>query len=68
MIGGFVQEQNVGTLHQGLDDRQALLPSPGERGSFRIEVREPRATEGFGEARSAFRLGHGRFLQCRIDD
>ncbi len=62
MIRGFVEQKNVGTLDQRLDDRQPLLPASGERGRFGIKIHKAGAAQSLGEARSPLRLGHRGLL------
>src|ERR1035441_981550 len=67
MIRWFVEQQDVGTLHQRLNDRQPFLPASGERSCFGVQVDEACTPQSFGKARASLRLGHRRFLQCSID-
>ena len=53
MVGRLIQQQNVRRLHQRLDDRQALLPTPGKSCGFGVEVFKTGAAQGFGKARPA---------------
>ena len=55
MVRRFVEQQNVRTLHQRLDNRQTLLPSAGQRRRFHVEVFEAGAAKSFGKASSALR-------------
>ena len=59
MIGGLVQQQNVGRLHQRLDNRQPLLPASGQACRFRFQVFESRPAQCLRKAGAALRLWHG---------
>ena len=67
MIRGFIQQQDVGRLHQRLHDREALLPASGQRGGFLLEVHEARTPQGLSKTRAPLRLGHCGAFQCSID-
>ncbi len=65
VVGGFVEEKNVGRGDQGFGDGEALTPASGERLGFGLEVLEAGAAEGFVQARSRapgreFRSRRGR--------
>jgi hypothetical protein len=54
MVGGFIQQQNIGRLNQRLDDRQPLLPASGKGRGFGVEVFKTGAAQGFRKARPSF--------------
>ncbi len=66
VVGGFVEQQDVGGLHQGFGDGEAFLPSAGEGGGLGVEVFEAGATESLGEAACAFVFGS--VLERCLDD
>ena len=68
MIGGFIEQKNIGTLHQRFDDCQTLLPASRQSGRRLFEVVEAGTTECFGEACAALGPGHSGAIQSFLDD
>ena len=58
MVGGLVEQQNVGSLHKSRANRQALAPAAGKRGGLRFEIGKTGATQGFRGPRPALRGGN----------
>ncbi len=52
MIRRFIEQQNVRTLHQRLNNRQPLLPASGERGRFRVQVCKASSSQRLGKTRA----------------
>jgi hypothetical protein len=76
VVGGLVEEEDVGLGDHGLGDGEALAPAAGETGGVgvhadrgvRAVVREPCAAEGFAEALLALIRRHACTFQSRFHD
>ena len=58
MIGGLIQQQNIGLLHQRLGNRQALAPATGKAGCIDGKILKARSPQCFADA--SFPLGRRR--------
>ncbi len=65
MVGGLVEEKNLGRGDQGFGDGEALAPASGERLRFGVEVLETGAAQGLMQARVALQGGHVRSRPAR---
>ena len=52
MVGRLVEQKNVRRLHQTFADRQAFAPAAGQGRGGASKIRETRAAERLGDARS----------------
>src|SRR5580698_191016 len=68
MVGRFIEQKNVGALHQRFGNGQTFLPAAGERGGFGVDVFESGAAQGFGEARATIGRGHADAFKGGFDD
>ena len=67
MVCRFIEQKNIGPLHQRLHNGETLLPASGQSGGFRFEIYKTRASQRLGKPRAALRLGHCRGFQCTHD-
>ena len=67
MVGGFVEEEDVGMLDEGFDNRQTLLPAAGEVGGLRIEIFKTGAAQGLSKARATLRAGDAATVERGLD-
>ncbi len=67
MIRRFIQEQDVRTLNQCLNNRQSLLPAAGQHGSFCIQVLEAGTSKCLGQASPTLGLRYRGAFQRALD-
>ncbi len=67
MVGGFVEQKNVGMLDESFNQGEAFLPAAGQFGRRGIKVVEAGAAKSLGEARAALRCGEMATIECGID-
>ncbi len=68
VIGRFIQQQDVGFLHQSFGDSQALAPAAGKRCRFGVEILKAGTAQGFHRASRAFVFRDARAFQRLRDD
>ncbi len=67
MVGGLVEQQQIGCLHNGRRNRQPLAPAAGERLRLGIEVLEASASQRLRFACIPFAFGNTGFRQRGAD-
>jgi hypothetical protein len=58
VVGGLIEQEYVGMLHQRLYDCETLLPAARQLGGVRFEIFKTSSAESLGKARPALRSGH----------
>ena len=56
MVGGFIEQDDFGILHQSLGDREALAPAAGKLRGLGVEIAKARAAQGLRLASLPFRF------------
>src|SRR5580692_1498629 len=67
MVGGLVEQQNIGLLDQCGGDGQTFAPTSGKCRSRGIEIRETSAAKRLRKPSLAFAFGDVRALESLLD-
>ncbi len=68
MVGGLIEEKNVGLADQGFGNGQALAPTAGEGSGGGFEVEKSCSAENFGHAGETLGFGDFFFAESLFDD
>src|SRR5271156_5919429 len=68
VIGGLIQQQDVRSLDQALDNRQTLAPTAGQSCGVGFKICETGATESFFRSERKFLLRYARSFERALDN
>ena len=68
MVGGFIQQQNVGRLHQRFENGEAFAPAAGKSRGRRGGIGESRAPECFCGKSAALGVGDAGLVHGGVND
>ncbi len=68
VVGGLVEQQDIGALHKCRADRQTLAPAARERCGIRVEVGKTGAAQGFRGAGAPLGSGNLGTVESALED